>query len=178
MLKYGTSVWRVYNQNLEGFQARYPSACFLQAFAGLSEVACVCTSSRNASIVFWQNNKRVLMDTLWTGPWCCRLHAIVQDHTHEIEVLNRERKLNQVCCSACLVCHQSCGACWLCICLFFPNHCNAFCPIESSSSPISPFHFFQAISLPFIQPIVPPVLLESRSKGFMHDHVCLAKAIT
>jgi pre-mRNA-splicing factor SPF27 len=54
MLKYGTSVWRVYNQNLEGFQAR--------------------------------------------------LHAIVQDHTHEIEVLNRERKLNQVCCSACLVC--------------------------------------------------------------------------
>ncbi|KAH9573963.1 hypothetical protein CY35_01G029800 [Sphagnum magellanicum] len=45
MLKYGTSVWRVYNQNLEGFQAR--------------------------------------------------LHAIVQDHTHEIEVLNRERKLNQ-----------------------------------------------------------------------------------
>jgi hypothetical protein len=25
---------------------------------------------------------------------------------------------------------------------------------------------------------VPPVLLESRSKGFMHDHVCLAKAIT
>jgi len=44
------------------------------------------------------------MDTLSTGPWCCRLHAIVQDHTHEIEVLNRERKLNQVCCSACLVC--------------------------------------------------------------------------
>lgn len=123
MLKYGTNAWRVHNQHLEAFNARYFSRSFSISLQFLA--------ANNGPIGFWYRRtvrERTGQEILpkfvmcplfpshfyactslyktqvlswWTDlklnrPTGNRIQQIVRDHSHEIEALNRERKSNQV----------------------------------------------------------------------------------